>query len=383
MPFDKMGDFSFNHIDQQDDLYKVMDAQEVKSSFDSRGEDLKDALNNLIEQLSKKDKSSSGANNIGFTPILNSPADIQGAIEWLKKELDGAVLGQFPTGTVVSRDYLDNVVDVLKNDYVAHPANGGTTAGTSTAYICNSSPNPAILVDKIGLVFTAHVDSGANPTLKWGALTAYPIKGKLKKDVIYTIRFNATTGNFIVQGEGGEYGNVIASDVRLGKIFGHEDGLLTGTLNLNNLLAGNIKEGVNIAGVIGELTQITAGETALLSNLDVGSWNVTSPNPVLSTAGILVAFTGSLRIKYNHSKVGSYDSGSSAHCSIYINGIQRGTIRDIVTDNTSETFIYNEDFIVKKNDIIRIGAWAKSFSNRASSSAGILEIKVSTIVSKI
>ncbi|KQL54506.1 hypothetical protein AN964_14025 [Heyndrickxia shackletonii] len=124
-----------------------------------------------------------------------------------------------------------------KADYVSHPANGGTTSGTSTAYTCNSSPNPTELVDKIGIVITAHVDSGSNPTIKWGSLAAKSIKkpngnaANLKKDGLYTLRYNSVNDSFILQGEGAS-GNATASDLLSGKTASTDAGDITGTLTL-------------------------------------------------------------------------------------------------------------------------------------------------------
>ncbi|WP_427107722.1 hypothetical protein [Lysinibacillus xylanilyticus] len=121
-------------------------------------------------------------------------------------------------------------------DYVKHPADGGTTAGTATTYTCNTSPNPTALVDKMGLMITAHVDSGASPTLKWGPLVAKSIKkpngsaANLKKNGLYTVRYNSVNDSFILQGEGGEYGTAIASQVLAPYTIGTDNGIVTGTM---------------------------------------------------------------------------------------------------------------------------------------------------------
>ncbi|MGE7132668.1 hypothetical protein [Lysinibacillus xylanilyticus] len=130
---------------------------------------------------------------------------------------------------------LEKTVGTHLVDYVKHPADGGTTAGTATAYTCNTSPNPIALVDKMGLMITVHVDSGANPTLKWGPLAAKSIKkpngsaANLKKNGLYTVRYNFVNDSFILQGEGGS-GNAQPKDVRVGKTFTNDDGDQTGTL---------------------------------------------------------------------------------------------------------------------------------------------------------
>lgn len=61
---EKMKDFTFNHSDQADALYRVMDADEIKRSFDSRARELRIYLNNLIELLN-----SDGASHIATLAI--------------------------------------------------------------------------------------------------------------------------------------------------------------------------------------------------------------------------------------------------------------------------------------------------------------------------
>lgn len=54
--------------------------------------------------------------------------------------------------------------------------------------------------------------------------------GFFKPGGIYTIRYNSTNGNFILQGEGGEIGTATANDVLAPKTIGVESGLVTGTI---------------------------------------------------------------------------------------------------------------------------------------------------------
>ncbi|BBI32496.1 phage tail protein [Cohnella abietis] len=122
------------------------------------------------------------------------------------------------------------------SDLVRQPADGGTTGGTATAYTCSSTPTPTAFVDKMGVVIAAHLDSGANPTLKWGSLAAKPMlkangsPAAIKKDGIYTWRYSVIKGAFILQGEGGEYGTAGAADTLAPKTIGTDAGLVAGTM---------------------------------------------------------------------------------------------------------------------------------------------------------
>jgi len=107
--------------------------------------------------------------------------------------------------------------------------------------------------------------------------------GNIKAGQICNLVYTGSV--FQLLGEGGEYGTATASDVLQGKTIGTEDGLVEGTMvdrgtvnqtltqqgqqyiipsgnhsgsgkvtaNFANLTAGNIKSGINIGGIIGEL----------------------------------------------------------------------------------------------------------------------------------
>lgn len=67
---------------------------------------------------------------------------------------------------------------------------------------------------------------GPEEVVKGNGLSLSP--GNLKKDSVYTVRYNGV--NFILQGEGGEYGTALVGDVLSGKTIGTEDGLITGNM---------------------------------------------------------------------------------------------------------------------------------------------------------
>jgi hypothetical protein len=89
MPLNKMGDFSFNHADQQDDLYKAKTSAEIKQDFDSRGEQLKVKLNDLIDKLQSIVDGDSGADNVKATAIDGlTGTTVQSLLESLKQVTD-------------------------------------------------------------------------------------------------------------------------------------------------------------------------------------------------------------------------------------------------------------------------------------------------------
>lgn len=182
MTLTKQGAFTFDHSNQQDDLYKVKTALEIKQALDSRGIDLKNTINNLIDALqsfasgdsgakyigaesitglignnvqtllgslktlidtksnstdvySKNDllsatDGSSGADKVKATPIATSPDTIQGILEWLKIQIDNMVLGQISDGSLTDVK-LSNAPTEIKQSFITHKAENAslTTKG--------------------------------------------------------------------------------------------------------------------------------------------------------------------------------------------------------------------------------------------------------------
>ena len=95
-----------------------------------------------------------------------------------------------------------------KTDYVKHPGYVITT-GNANTYIATLNPAPTSYVEGMGIIIKINVDSAGSSTLNVNSLGAIPLKNPLGYDTtglkangIYTFRYNSTTGNFIMQGEG-------------------------------------------------------------------------------------------------------------------------------------------------------------------------------------
>ena len=112
----------------------------------------------------------------------------------------------------------------------------GTATGTNAKTI-TLNPAPTSYYDGLCFAFKNATQNTGAVTINVNGLGARPIKkpngndiaaGNLKANSIYTVRYNGT--NFILQGEGGEYGTAQASDVLAGKTIGTENGIVTGTM---------------------------------------------------------------------------------------------------------------------------------------------------------
>jgi hypothetical protein len=83
MALTPMGNFTFDHADQADT--PSLTPTQLKDGWDSRGEELKTVINNLIDALEADTDSSSGADQIGMTAITETGAavTVQAVIEAL------------------------------------------------------------------------------------------------------------------------------------------------------------------------------------------------------------------------------------------------------------------------------------------------------------
>lgn len=175
-------------------------------------------------------------------------------------------------------------------DFVRNPAYGPTTGGTGTpnAYLFSSTPALPALVDGVSAYLDVNVANTGAATLNWDGKGAHAIVdgkgnaligGKMPLNGIVGVRYNASTGNFQLQGEGGEYGTALASDVRNTKTLGTENGVILGTLDLSNVIPANILNGVTIDGVAGTAKRrangtVTSGTTTYATTLYDGTGGV-------------------------------------------------------------------------------------------------------------
>lgn len=112
-----------------------------------------------------------------------------------------------------------------------------TTAGSANTYTVSTNPTLPNLVAGVAIAIKIHAQNTGASTLNWNGKGAKSIKkvngndvasGNLRLNGVYTLRYDGV--NFILQGEGGEYGTAVASDVLAGKTIGTESGLIVGTM---------------------------------------------------------------------------------------------------------------------------------------------------------
>lgn len=199
-----------------------------------------------------------------------------------------------------------DTVDIVQANLHTHTANYTPhipyviAAGLANAYTVTLNPAPTSYIEGMALAVKINVDNTGASTIDVNNLGAKTIKkpngndvslGNLKAGSIYSLRYNGI--NFILQGEGGG-GTAQPADVLSGKTFTNDLGEQVGsmpnigavnitpsTINQQivagyhngggvvygdpDLVAGNIKNGVNIFGVVGSfkgvLTQAQSSGT--------------------------------------------------------------------------------------------------------------------------
>jgi hypothetical protein len=131
-----------------------------------------------------------------------------------KKMLD------FNPSTVEEFDQLKSEFNTEKSNFVSHKGFGNTT-GANNSYEISLTPVPTDYENGMTVSAVFHADSTGVCTLNVNGLGAKVLKKpngddlvNLKQNGIYTFIYNSTTGNFIVQGEGGE-GSAVDEQTRV------------------------------------------------------------------------------------------------------------------------------------------------------------------------
>ena len=102
----KLNDFTHKIIDLRDQ--PNMQPDDLKAYFDSSPEEVRQAYNGLCDTLG----SAEAASGIGFQRTAAVPADtVQAAVENVQSQLDAAVMGNIPSGSVDSDKLAQDVRD--------------------------------------------------------------------------------------------------------------------------------------------------------------------------------------------------------------------------------------------------------------------------------
>lgn len=128
--------------------------------------------------------------------------------------------------------------------------------------------------------------------------------GNLRAGGVYQCRYDGV--NFMLLGEGGEYGTALVSDVRNTKTIGTENGVISGTLDLSKLIPSNIRKDITIDGILGTLAPLSGEKKWAI---------VTATSESASSSNGGTYSSGSYRF------FGNYDSGTYNNYGWVITGL--------------------------------------------------------------
>jgi hypothetical protein len=139
-------------------------------------------------------------------------------------------------GTAIATVSSSGLMSAADKQLSANRDGYGVTAGTGAIYTVTLSPAPTLTAGlRVTLKF--HLANTGAATLNVNGLGAKSIlksngsalsAGNIKLNSVYTLVYDGS--NFILQGEGGEYGTAVASEVLSGKTIGTDGGIVTGTM---------------------------------------------------------------------------------------------------------------------------------------------------------
>lgn len=126
-------------------------------------------------------------------------------------------------GDIAATDTVNEAIGKLeynskehKADYVRQPGYG-VTSGSANTYALTLTPAPVAYVDGMGVVVKINVANTGAGTLNVNGLGAKAIvdirgnaliSGKLRLNGTYSLKYNSSSENFILQGEGGELAKI-------------------------------------------------------------------------------------------------------------------------------------------------------------------------------
>lgn len=258
-------------------------------------------------------------------------------------------LAATPKAVKDAKDGLSTQIGILSDSVVPYGTASGTNAktisitdgfatlktGLALAFKNTSANTGAVTLNVNGLGAKSVVKSGGT------ALSS----GNLKAGGVYTVRYDGS--NFILQGEGGEYGNAQPSDVRQGTIFGTENGLQTGTMLPDPLATFQV----------GTTNLYYVGQNSRQASLNQQQQKLFSAKMKRS---------GSIRLSFQ-----TYNNGGYGTTYVKRNG------SNISSYQNQSTYVGNTlDITVSVNDVIEIWSISNTSSGFYSS---VREIKFTTI----
>ncbi|OOM71449.1 hypothetical protein [Clostridium sp. BL-8] len=176
---------------------------------------------------------------------------------------------KLPEGTdnVKRQDFVDNFTAIDTQLKTINDNSYPDITATGTNAYVGTSDRIKALAKGTKLTLFVGTDATGNCTLNLNSYGAKNIKdsfgnivNNIKANIPYNLCYNGT--DFILQGKGGG-GNALPSEIVKNKTATTDAGPVVGTLDLSNLVFGNIKSGVTINGVSGSPTVVDIADAVL------------------------------------------------------------------------------------------------------------------------
>lgn len=195
--------------------------------------------------------------------------------------------------------------------------------------------NITTLVDGYPLAIKFNAASTGAISLKINALVAKSIVDyygnpvtNVRTNLIANLRYEATSGTFILLGKGGG-GNATSNQLVKDATATVNSGPIVGTLDLTNLVTGNIKSGITINGIQGKTSVVdTADATALAAQIVAGYTGYVNGSKVTGNALNVKHSTGVCDASYvTFTNTGSNGMYNSWGYDVYVtNPFPSGTV---------------------------------------------------------
>ena len=138
-----------------------MQPDELKAYFDSSPEQLRQAHNGLCDALTEATSGTSAASGLGFQRTAGVPADnVQAAVENVQAQLDAAVMGNIPSGSVTQDKLAQDVRDRFAAIESAAASEASTRANGDSNLQNQINAHTTQLAAKCELYFGTYTGNG-------------------------------------------------------------------------------------------------------------------------------------------------------------------------------------------------------------------------------
>ena len=142
-----------------------MQPDELKAYFDSSPEQLRQAHNGLCDALTEATSGTSAASGLGFQRTAGVPADnVQAAVENVQAQLDAAVMGNIPSGSVdgdkLAQDVRDRFIAIENAAKSEASARASKDSNLQSQIDTHTSQISSLTATKCELYYGSYVGDG-------------------------------------------------------------------------------------------------------------------------------------------------------------------------------------------------------------------------------